>query len=141
MVKISGPEQKLALLVPKILAAAGGKKAERAEVRLLPNSELRRLKRAYLRKDAPIVDVLSFPAGAKAPAGKPAGDFPFPEVSGKYLGEVYLNKDIARRDPARARFLLVHGVLHLLGFSHEGKRDRMEMEKAEQKVLKEVSNF
>ncbi len=108
--------------------------ARRAEVELafLPNAALRRLKRTYLRKDAPVVDVLSFPAITKTAAGKPAPDFPSPDAPRGRLGEVYLNRAIAARDPDRALFLLVHGILHLCGYDHRLKRDTMEMEKLEQ---------
>lgn len=97
------------------------------ELALLPNAELRRLKKEYLKQDAEVVDVLAFPAG----------DFPAPELGGEagcYLGEVYINNDIARDDPKRALFLLVHGVLHLLGYRHEKKNDSIEMDGLEREV-------
>ncbi len=119
----------------KWLRARRAVPARRSEVELafLPNAALRRLKRAYLGKDAPVVDVLSFPAFAK-----PAADFPSPDAPRGRLGEVYLNRAIAARDPDRALFLLVHGILHLCGYDHRLKRDTMEMEKLEQAAYRAV---
>lgn len=100
---------------------------QRAEVTIafLPNRKLRELKRRYLLKDALVVDVLSFPEPKNFP--RPRGE--------KYLGEVYLNRAIARRDPDRGRRLFIHGLLHLLGYRHDLKRDTMEMEKREKEIL------
>lgn len=111
------------------------------EVALLSNLELRRLKRTYLQRDARVVDVLSFPALAKVSMGKPAESFLKPDSKHSYLGEVYLNRDIIRRDPARGLYLLTHGILHLLGFSHDGKRDTIEMEKLEKEISDRVGEI
>ncbi|MFH1193148.1 MAG: rRNA maturation RNase YbeY [Candidatus Jorgensenbacteria bacterium] len=74
-------------------------------------------------------NVLSFTAG---------GRFPRPDLGSgaSYLGEIYLAPDcIARRDE-HAESLAVHGLLHLLGYTHDGKRDTIEMEKIERELLK-----
>ncbi|OGZ01826.1 MAG: rRNA maturation RNase YbeY [Candidatus Liptonbacteria bacterium RIFCSPLOWO2_01_FULL_53_13] len=103
-------------------------------VALVPNSDLRWLKKKFLHKTAKIVDVLAFPDTA---------GFPHPESGAPPLGEVLVNKDIARKDAPRATALLIHGILHLLGYRHEKKRDIIAMEKLEKKVLKKVkiSNY
>lgn len=94
------------------------------EVSLVPNEILRKLKKDLLNKDVEIVDVLAFPGT----------EFPNPDIDGDYLGEVYINEDIARDDFSRAIFLLTHGVLHLLGYRHETKRDIIVMEQLEQDI-------
>lgn len=104
-----------------------------AEVFLLSGAGMRRLGRKYLKKKkgyAP--DVLSFV--------EPKG-FPHPEKRTKFLGEIYINKDLTRRDPRRAAFLLVHGLLHLLGYTHERKSDILRMEKAEKRLIKKLGQF
>lgn len=105
--------------------ALGARANPSIELALLPNAALRQLKKRYLGKVAKVVDVLAFPAK----------DFPSPEHPTKYLGEVYINAALARRDFPRARFLLIHGILHLLGYRHERKRDTIVMERLEQELL------
>ena len=70
--------------------------------------------------------MLAFPEPAK---------FPHPEMKKKYLGEIYLNRDILKKSPERAKALLLHGVLHLLGYDHKKRLDIAEMESLEKKIL------
>ncbi len=100
-----------------------GKRRAGAGVFLVANSELRSWKKRYLHLSPPEVDVLSFPS-ADFPAGGRTGE----------LGEVYLNRTIARLQPERGVRLLVHGLAHLSGFSHGGKRDTIRMQKKEKEV-------
>ncbi len=103
-----------------------------AEVFLLSGAEMRRLSRKYLKKKKGYTpDVLSFV--------EPKG-FPHPEKSKKLLGEICINEDIARRDPRRARVLLLHGLLHILGYTHDKKGDTLKMERLERKLIKKLTN-
>ena len=83
---------------------------------------MRRLNRTYRGKDAP-TDVLSFP-GQETPEGP-------------HLGDVVIAVPVARRQAEAAghsserelRVLLLHGVLHCLGYDHEtddGTMERLE---------------
>lgn len=97
---------------------------------LLSGAEMRRLGREYLKKrKSHTPDVLSFV--------EPKG-FPHPEKSKKFLGEIYLNKDITRRDPEHARVLLLHGFLHILGYTHDKKHDTLKMERLERKLANKL---
>jgi rRNA maturation RNase YbeY len=92
-----------------------------------------------------VVSVLAFP---EPPS------FPHPASSEKMLGEVYLNRDFAAPGSllgARARAstaeryatlgpLLVHGLLHLLGYRHFTKRDTMKMKKQEKRLWDLISS-
>jgi probable rRNA maturation factor len=91
-------------------------------VALTSDRALRRLNREFRGRDA-ATDVLSFPGGES------------PE--GRYLGDVAISVPTARRQALAAghslerelRRLLLHGVLHCLGYDHEaddGAMDRME---------------
>ncbi len=71
------------------------------------------------------VSVLSFPVGMPLPSPKPGS---------RSAGEVYLNRDYAKRDGAALLRLLLHGVLHLLGYKHERKNDIIRMEALEKKI-------
>ncbi len=99
-----------------------------APVFLLDGKKMAFLKLKYAKKKPRgLVDVLAFP--------EPAG-FP-PQRSGKTsLGEIYVNRETAKSDFERARFLVVHGLLHLLGFSHDKKTDILLMEKEEKKLCR-----
>src|SRR3989344_3502125 len=73
----------------------------------------------------------------------PTPRFPFrPDVKGKNLGEIYLNPDYIRNEKfkienkelnfdQKLRYLLSHGFLHLLGYDHKKKSDRIRMQKEE----------
>jgi len=82
-------------------------------VALIGNSEMRKLNACYRKKDYP-TDVLSFPA---------AQDM----LGVRLLGDVIISVDKAK-EQARERgrtldaemiTLVIHGVLHLLGYDHE----------------------
>jgi rRNA maturation RNase YbeY len=101
---------------------------ERCELSLMlvSDSAIRRLNRDYRAKDQP-TDVLSFPqfeenGGVALDAKTIAANAP-PLA----LGDVVISIDTARRQArelgqsvnARIRTLLIHGLLHLLGYDHE----------------------
>jgi probable rRNA maturation factor len=94
---------------------------------LTDDGAIRQLNRDFRGKDAP-TDVLSFPQvdGAfdgSLPARNPITDAPSPLP----LGDIVISVDTARRQAAalrqpaadRLRTLLIHGLLHLLGYDHE----------------------
>ena len=63
-----------------------------------------------------------------------------------YIGDIALGYEIVFQE-AKARdvpllnhaaHLVIHGVLHLVGYSHESVEDEFKMQKIETKVLKEV---
>jgi probable rRNA maturation factor len=91
--------------------------------------EITRLNAAYLRRRRP-TDVLSFSwQGSGAPHRVGAGNAEF----ANFLGDVVISVETARRNARREghstvneiRWLILHGLLHLLGYDHE--RDRGEM--------------
>ncbi len=105
---------------------------------LAGDSELRTLNNDYRDKDQP-TNVLSFPAIA-------AGDPPPPPGMPLLLGDIAVSYDTARAEANDENktledhfcHLVVHGMLHLLGFDHQGDEQAVEMERLEIAVLAEL---
>ena len=72
-------------------------------------------------------NVLAFPAPK---------DFPRPDIKSKPLGEIYLNPQYIKENGENFIFMLIHGFLHLLGYDHQKRNDRIRMEKKERELLK-----
>ena len=108
---------------------------------LLTNTEMNAVRRRLLRnpqfkgaearkiKSEKQVSVLAFP---EMPG------FPHLEGERETLGEVYINRDFAKEEWKTIVALLAHGFLHLLGYRHGKKSDRMEMEEKERRLLRKV---
>ena len=98
---------------------------------MLSDADITKLKARFISKKTE-PNVLAFP--------EPIA-FPHPELSKsrkKYLGEIYLNRDILKQSPERTAPLLLHGILHLLGHDHKKKAETKKMESLEAKILKEI---
>jgi probable rRNA maturation factor len=94
-------------------------------IALAPDAQVRALNRRYRRTDV-VTDVLSFPSGD----------------SSAFLGDIVIATGVARRQ-ARAmrhayrtelRVLALHGLLHLLGYDHEDRRDHGRMSRVEARL-------
>ena len=111
-------EQVLVALAPKAGSLAA---------RLTSDAELRRLNRTFRGKDKP-TDVLSFPGERTA--------------DGYHVGDIVISVPTARRQAAEAghglqrelQILLLHGLLHCLGYDHE--TDDGAMERRERRLRK-----
>jgi len=62
-------------------------------------------------------------------------NFIFPPSGHKKIGEIYLKLPITSYPLTQ---LLVHGLLHLFGYDHQRKSDRIRMEKREQQILESL---
>jgi probable rRNA maturation factor len=120
-------EPKLLKLADKILKTLKVK-GSTLDIFLLDNNSMTKLKARFINKKTE-PNVLAFPEPSH---------FPHPETRKKYLGEIYLNRDILKKSPDRARALLLHGILHLLGYDHKKKGDILEMETLEAKILRKL---
>lgn len=96
---------------------------------LLDNDAMRELDKRYAGKNQKFVEVLSF--------GPPVG-FPRPESKKRCLGEIYINSGVRSR--FRLKRLLIHGILHLLGFDHERKNDIIKMEAMEKRIVRDLNS-
>jgi probable rRNA maturation factor len=104
-------------------------------VRFAGDRGMRRANRDF-RGKAETTDVLSFPGGG----GQHGGPGSHLDGAGGHLGDVLISVPAARRQAAAAgypterelRVLLLHGVLHCLGYDHEA--DGGEMERLERRL-------
>lgn len=62
-------------------------------------------------------------------------DFPRPDMPGKYMGEIIVNPDYIRRRGESLPHMVIHGFLHLAGYDHIKRGDRIRMETLERKLL------
>ncbi len=114
---------------------------------MITNQErVRELNRIYRGKDRP-TDVLAFymnpPAGE---AGLESASFIVPPDGVLHLGEVIISYPLAVTQAQKHRHsvrremavLIIHGVLHLLGYDHEKPEQRRQMRAREAEILSEV---
>lgn len=132
-----GPVDELIAAVARVLAGApeivDGLPAS-AAIALSSNTAVRRLNAAYRGKDAP-TNVLSFPAPEPPPGA--AVDEP------RALGDVVIALETLLDEAAAAgippahhfQHLLLHGVLHLMGYDHETDEEAEPMEALETTLL------
>lgn len=117
----------------RILSASGCPDAE-LSVLIVDDDEIRIINRDYLGRDK-TTNVISFAMQEGEGAGIQPG----------LLGDVVISADTAARDAAEAGlpfaselyFLLLHGILHLLGYDHErgSESDARVMEAKEQEIF------
>ena len=100
------------------------------EIYLISDREMKGLNLRFRRLNKP-TNILSFNVG-EGPV------FPSPKKNARYLGEIFLAPDHIRSRGENLDFLLIHGFLHLLGYTHDGKRDTIKMEKLEGKLSKKL---
>lgn len=107
----------LIALAARTLRAEGRGDVE-LSVSLVAREEIAELHERYLGEPGP-TDVLSFPQDEETLDGSPA-----------MLGDVVICPEVAAEQEggeSEVRLLLVHGILHLLGYDHEREEDRAEM--------------
>lgn len=110
--------------------AVGAEVEAEVSILLADDETVRALNRRHRGIDRP-TNVLSFPIGT-APGGQP-----------RMLGDVVLADGVVLREaeeqgksvPAHVTHLVVHGVLHLLGYDHEAGPDAETMEALEVRTL------
>ncbi len=109
---------------------------EESEVSLLlvDDAQIRELNRDYLHRDRP-TNVISFAMNEGA----------FGDVHPEILGDIILSVETASRDAIacgihfmdEVEFLVIHGLLHLLGYNHENVdiSDAKKMKKMERELF------
>jgi probable rRNA maturation factor len=102
----------------------------------ISDAEIARMNQSFRKKKGP-TDVLSFPASRR----RPPVSLPHRRKTGSglrsprevFLGDIAISPATARRNakklgrslPSELQILILHGVLHLLGYDHETDRGKM----------------
>ncbi|MGB4870684.1 MAG: rRNA maturation RNase YbeY [Candidatus Promineifilaceae bacterium] len=102
-------------------------------VLLTDDAQIQQMNRDFRGVDKP-TDVLSFPAGEALPGMEDADP---------YLGDIAISVPYAARQAAQAghdlagelQLLVIHGVLHLLGYDHDDPEEKAAMWAAQTAVL------
>jgi probable rRNA maturation factor len=139
-----------------VLKTVGVKDKTEISLAIVGDGRMRKLNKIYRGKNR-VTDVLAFgdktvlPYLAKAfPRLKKGRDIEFIEPPDKInrLGEVIICYPRAKKQAKRLghllkkelTILLIHGILHLLGYDHEqNKQEAEEMKAMEEKILKKVN--
>lgn len=120
--------------VDGVLAEIGVKAGQRSELSLVfsDDAHVRTLNAGWRGKDKP-TNVLSFPAFPGHPAGK------LPPMLGDVVlaAETVAAEALAEGKPLAHHIshLIVHGILHLIGYDHETEAEAEEMEQTERRIL------
>ena len=107
-------------------------------IALVSDAEIARMNETFRKKEGP-TDVLSFPAAARG-GPRSLRHTSNKRKAGEFLGDIAIAPATARRYarkhgrtlPAELRVLILHGVLHLMGYDHES--DRGEMDRVERRL-------
>lgn len=135
-VRVMDLEKFLARVLKKVRSRRGA-----LTVCLVGDAEMKRWNRAYRGKNRP-TDVLSFPANESLWKSERRARGAIRVAS--YLGDIAIAPGVARRNAIRLghefhdelRILILHGVLHLMGYDHE--TDKGEMNRRERRLRREL---
>jgi probable rRNA maturation factor len=103
---------------------------------IVDDQQIAQFNHQYLKREGP-TNVIAFPMRQG----------PFSDVAPDLLGDVVISADTAEREAQRAgistqdRFdqLLIHGILHLLGYDHEhSAADASKMQEKEKELLQSL---
>jgi probable rRNA maturation factor len=121
-------------------------KQAQVTVCLVSDAEIAGMNQSFRKKRGP-TDVLSFPAvklRKPTQSRRPTAAAVSLDSDATSLGDIAIAPAVAKRNaknygrtlPAELKILILHGVLHLLGFDHEA--DRGEMDRTEKKLRRRL---
>jgi len=135
----TSPAGELPALAELVMSAEGLAPDTAVSITLVDEATITDLNATHLGKTGP-TDVLSFPIEDATPGNPPQTGTGGPPVS---LGDVFIAPSVVRSNAERdgVRFddemalMVVHGMLHLLGWDHVDDDDAVAMEKREGELL------
>ena len=126
-------KEEISKLVNLVLKKTGSESFENKQINIkyASDEEIQFLNEKFYKKKG-ITNVLAFTNHLK-----------FPDEEANLIGEIAICiKQIEREArvykkaiETRLKHMIVHGVLHLLGFDHKEKKDQLEMEKLESDII------
>ncbi len=126
-------KEEILKLVNLVLEKTGSESFENKQINIkyASEEEIQFLNEKFYKKKG-ITNVLAFTNHLK-----------FPDEEANLIGEIAICiKQIEREArvykkaiETRLKHMIVHGVLHLLGFDHKEKKDQLEMEKLESDII------
>lgn len=120
-------EELIQKIVLHVVQVEGAENAEEVSILITDNNEIQALNAEYREKDQP-TDVLSFPMDEEC-----LGDIAI--SMDKVLEQAQEYGHSIERELA---FLVVHGMLHLLGYDHIEEEDRVQMRSREDAILNDL---
>jgi probable rRNA maturation factor len=128
-------------VVWQVLKTAKIKSGKEISLAIIGEKKIRTLNKKYRGKDE-ATDVLSF-GELENKTGK---KFVMPPNNFEYLGEIVICFAKAKQQAKKSKhsvkkelaILLIHGILHLAGFSHKKSEDAEKMKKLEELILKQL---
>jgi len=134
------PVDELIRLAEIVLKSEGLDDATSVAISLVGESTMAELNERHFGKSGP-TDVLSFPIEDAAPGEPP---MPHPDGPPTQLGDVFIAPSVVRANAARNEvgyedeiaLMVVHGLLHLLGWDHVNDKDAEAMEKREAELFR-----
>jgi len=93
------------------------------ELYITNDNKIKDLNKRFRKKDKP-TNVLSFIT---------PNDFP-----DDVIGEVYVNPSYIKKNKEDLTLMIVHGVLHILGYDHIKNSDKIKMERKEAGLLSKI---
>lgn len=146
--KVPLAKQPLSEFLDQILDELNFPQAE-VSIAFVSDAEMAKWNQNFRHKKGP-TDVLSFPALSKRRAERHGrrkrAVVESPVATGGFLGDIAIAPETARRfakENGRTldneiRILMLHGVLHLMGYDHESKSDYGQMNRIEQKLRRRL---
>jgi probable rRNA maturation factor len=127
-------EEIISRTVLAVLRHAGVVEASEVSIVIDNNAKLQELNNQFLGIDAP-TDVLSFPS-----------DEVDPDSGIAYLGDIILSlpkaqaqaEEAGHAPEAEIQLLIVHGMLHLLGYDHAEQDEKQEMWEHQKAILSDL---
>jgi len=134
--------EELLQLAETVLEAEGLDPETGVSLVLIGEDEMTELNRQHMGKTGP-TDVLSFPIEDATPGTPPTRSPGGPPIE---LGDVFIAPAVVHRNADQRgvpfedelALMVVHGLLHLLGWDHETDEDALRMESRERELLARV---
>jgi len=132
----------LLMLAELVLESEGLDEDTGVALVLIDEQQMTELNEAHMGKEGP-TDVLSFPIENALPGSPPARAPGGPPIE---LGDIFISPSVVRRNAEQQAIpfedelalMVVHGLLHLLGWDHEDEGDAIRMESRERELLARI---